>query len=455
MNKIKKVTVKNRRWKLMDKIKRVTVYALILLFMVFTLVQSVPNAGADTQNGFILASGGKDGQLGTNDDIAATDLQEAAANKPVNISTADAVPSAAGNIQSKALRQPNPGEIVIRTPEDLAKIGVDPNYPLNGKYILMADLDLSNYTNWQPIGNSSTPFSGQFDGNGFVIKNLTINRPSGSYQGLFGYISSTGTITNLVLENANVTGYAYTGSLAGVNLGVITKAYSTCSVKVTCTTSVSPAGGLVGLNKGTITGGHTSGSVNGYDNTGGLAGRQEYGTIVDSSSSCNVTGTYSTGGLVGGNLYSSIERSYATGEVISTSYYFTGGLVGENFYGTIEDSYATGSIKNNYYYSYAGGLVGKNTSGTIKNSYSTGSVSGYFYIGGLVGYNIGSITSSYWDTQTSSLTTSSGGTGKTTAQMKTQSTFTGWDFTNVWAIDEGKSYPYLRANEQIPHPGTN
>lgn len=66
----------------------------------------------------------------------------------------------------------------------------------------MADLDLSNYTNWQPIGNSSAPFSGQFDGNGFIIKNLTISRPNELYQGLFGYISSTGVITNLTLENA-------------------------------------------------------------------------------------------------------------------------------------------------------------------------------------------------------------------------------------------------------------
>jgi hypothetical protein len=437
--------------------KRITAYVLILIFMVFTLVHAMPNTSADTTTGFILASAGKDGQFGTNDDVAATASQPAVKGNPANISVVDAIPSAnkAAKDEPKPLRQPNSDEIVIRTPEELAKIGTDPNYSLNGKYILMADLDLSSYTNWQPIGNSSAPFSGQFDGNGFVIKNLTINRPNELYQGLFGYINSTGAITNLTLENVGVTGLAYVGSLAGANLGTITKVYSTCSVKVTRTSSVSPAGGLVGLNKGTIINGYVSGNVSGYDNTGGLAGRQEYGTISDSSSGCDVTGTYSTGGLVGGNFYGPIKRSYATGKIISTSYYFTGGLVGENYYGTIEDSYATGSVKNNYYYSLTGGLVGKNTSGTIKNSYSTGSVSGYAYVGGLVGYNAGSVINGYWDIQTSGLTTSAGGTGKTTAQMKAQATFVNWDFTNVWAIDEGKSYPYLRTNEQIPHPGTN
>jgi len=61
----------------MDKLRKITVYVLILLFTVFTLVQAVPNAGADTQSGFILASPGKDGQWGTNDDIAATEKGEA------------------------------------------------------------------------------------------------------------------------------------------------------------------------------------------------------------------------------------------------------------------------------------------------------------------------------------------------------------------------------------------
>ncbi|SDF64572.1 hypothetical protein SAMN04244560_01014 [Thermoanaerobacter thermohydrosulfuricus] len=148
-------------------LKKTVIYGLILLFTIFSLIQTVPSIEAGTQTGFILASAGKDGQIGTGDDIAATESEKAVKGIPANMSTADAVLSAALGVQSKALRQPNSDEIVIRKPEDLAKIGVDPNYPLNGKYILMSDLDLSGYSNWVPVGSSpSTPFRGSLTATG-------------------------------------------------------------------------------------------------------------------------------------------------------------------------------------------------------------------------------------------------------------------------------------------------
>ncbi len=102
---------------------------------------------------------------------------------------------------------------------------------------------------------------------------------------------------------------------------------------------------------------------------------------------------------------------------------------------------------------YLGGLCGCNYYGTITNSYATGLVTGDNYFGGLSGYNSGVIEFSFWDTQTSGMTTSVGGTGKTTAQMQTRSTFTdaGWDFVgedvngtdDIWDICEGTNYPRL------------
>jgi hypothetical protein len=66
------------------------------------------------------------------------------------------------------------------------------------------------------------------------------------------------------------------------------------------------------------------------------------------------------------------------------------------------------------------------------------------YIGGLVGYDeMGSCTNSYWDTETSGTGSSALGEGKTTAEMKTQSNFTDWDFVNIWNITEGVTYPYF------------
>ena len=61
-----------------------------------------------------------------------------------------------------------------------------------------------------------------------------------------------------------------------------------------------------------------------------------------------------------------------------------------------------------------------------------------------MGGNDGSVFGSFWDINTSGKTASAGGMGKTTAQMKTLSTFTsaGWDFTSVWVLPLGQ-YPML------------
>ena len=88
-------------------------------------------------------------------------------------------------------------------------------------------------------------------------------------------------------------------------------------------------------------------------------------------------------------------------------------------------------------------MAGGNT-GTINRSYSIGSPQSDDMVGGLVGYNEGSVSNSYWDTQTSGTTGSDGGVGRTTAQMMQESTFSGWSFSSVWSINEGTSYPYLR-----------
>ena len=89
--------------------------------------------------------------------------------------------------------------------------------------------------------------------------------------------------------------------------------------------------------------------------------------------------------------------------------------------------------------------MGYNSS-SISNCYSTGAVSGSSSVGGLVGTNHGSVVSSFWDVNTSGRMTSAGGTGKTTAEMKTLTTFTsaGWDFTP-------KDGDWIMPNNDYPH----
>jgi hypothetical protein len=97
---------------------------------------------------------------------------------------------------------------------------------------------------------------------------------------------------------------------------------------------------------------------------------------------------------------------------------------------------------------YVGGLVGYNYYCRITNCYSTGSVSGNNDVGGLVGKNksYAYVTASFWDIETSDCNDSAGGTGKTTAEMKTTGTFTNaaWDFVETWGIGEYQTYPFLR-----------
>jgi hypothetical protein len=101
----------------------------------------------------------------------------------------------------------------------------------------------------------------------------------------------------------------------------------------------------------------------------------------------------------------------------------------------------------------------------VQYCYATGAVtSSASHAGGLIGYGepIGGVTACYWDVETTSQTSSSGSapsSGKTTAEMKQQATFqpgggtgaTDWNFTSVWGIFEGETYPFLRAVAPLCH----
>ena len=319
-------------------------------------------------------------------------------------------------------------------------------------YELVADIDLlfilrPDFTTWTPVGNNTNPFIADFEGNGKTITNLII-RSTTQYTGFFGVVGDEGSVQKLTFLTATVasnysglvvrpdyTEVAHVGVLAGwLQNGSIVN-----NVAVSGTSMISPAnasadvvGGLVGRNSGTIQKSSvaTTTSVAGDDNNdhvGGLAGVNG-GTIQNSYSSANVdggSGSDQVGGLVGRNE-KIIQDSYVTpnatgnahgggGEILFTND-SVGGLVGGNTNtGSIEKSYANanvygGSASNNLIYSGVGGLVGFNQ-GSILNTYSSGSVDGGAkgdYVGGLVGasHTSSSIQNSY------STATVLGGPGK-------------------------------------------
>ena len=199
-------------------------------------------------------------------------------------------------------------QIEISSIEELQKIGKDAAFPLDGDYVLTQDIEASGTLNWNdgagfdPIGiykwdQPELSFSGTFDGQGYVISNLTINRPDKNDVGLFGCIRNESIIQNLGVAGGNITGDTRVGGLAGQNNdSTIFECYSTA--EVTC--SGRYVGGLVGYQEGTLTNSFARGDVSGSSwDIGGLAGKN-YGVITNCYATGSVSGPiYGVGGLVG------------------------------------------------------------------------------------------------------------------------------------------------------------
>jgi len=259
-------------------------------------------------------------------------------------------------------------------------------------YIVINDLDLSAYaadTGWNPIGNGSSSFQGNFNGNNKKVTNLKINRPTTNYQGLFGYTNGA-TIENLGIENCNITGREWIGGLVGSNDNYST--ISNCYVTGNVSGNFCFVGGLVGTNDNYshISDCYATVNVSGKNTyVGGLvAQNHNYSQILNCYATGKVIGASGwVGGLVGDNRdNSSISNCYATGNVVGTSN-FIGGLAGDNNYRcSISNCYATGDVYGAFI--EVGGLVGENSGETIiSNCYATGTVSGQDGVGGLVGSN--------------------------------------------------------------------
>jgi len=276
---------------------------------------------------------------------------------------------------------------------------------MSGNHTLMNDLDSTTlgYTElasptanggkgWEPIGYSAEEvswgcsryrvdygFIGTFDGQGYEIRDLYINRPDEDVVGLFGLVDAGGSfIQDIGMVKAAVIGGSAVGSLVGSNDGTVRNSFSIGSV-----TGVDGVGGLVGSNSGTIINSYSSGNVTGEERVGILAGNSK-GAVSNSYSTGNVTGHDDVGGLVGENS-GTVSNSHFTGNVVGT--WAVGGLVGANRDGTVNDSYSSGRVTGEYGVGGLVGYIGRTLDGTVSDSYSTASVTGEAGVGGLVGDN--------------------------------------------------------------------
>ena len=371
---------------------------------------------------------------------------------------------------------------------------------LSGKYHLTQDIDLSG-AEWTPIGDGDNRFRGVFDGQGHVIRNLTITGEDNEDNGLFGYCNNA-IIKNIGLEdtiihvNRNIPDAPVcAGGISGVSTSsTISNCYNTGYISSFSYNNESSAGGICGSYDGDIisncynTGYISSSSSREGAYVGGICG-EYFGSAISNcynagviSASFSADEPFLNGALAGGIcgfihwIYGSsytVSNCYNTGAVSASSdnqSAFAGGISASPYVdSSFQNCFNTGSISasSDNYFAFAGGIGGHSYDSSISNCYNTGavSVSAYplnAYIGGICGMNEGTIDNSYWRFESDQIMNdfllsdaNKGQVGDkagaiegrlTETQMKNAANYTGFDFDNVWDISPAKNggYPFLK-----------
>ena len=309
-------------------------------------------------------------------------------------------------------------------------------------------------------------------------------------------VSASSTVVDIVATMEGNSGYVTVGGLIGANRsdvidshakgkittenfnsvgGLVGEDYSgnkgvqksstdvAIDVKVNENLDYVNVGGLTGVShigiaessaKGTIKGGFGA-SLQGTVYVGGLSGRLHgsYGDGEKLSANVAIDANFTTNNITGhvggliGETSADIKESYATGEVVTVNAVDTGGLIGLLNSPLLENSYTTGKISATG--GNVGGLIGTGGMGNnIRTSYTAREMT---VTGGTVGEVVGeavmvsgNLGSVYYDVGKTGQHGGSKGVSKSTNDMMAKSTYVGWDFDNVWKIDEGKGYPTLR-----------
>ena len=384
-----------------------------------------------------------------------------------------------------------------------------------GFFKLMNDIDLTDYINqfsptegWESIGREGSETI-HFDGDGHKITGLWCNSNRNN-TGLFSCFAN-GTIKNLTVEtakNKEVKGGANTGILIGK---MINGTIENCRVSGSVADGT-PVGGMVGFfDGGTISCCHTNVAISttlADSYFGSLAGEITSAHIDKCSSAGTLiatgTGSY-VGGLVGEITGGTINQCITTGTILmSGTESYAGGLIGKN-YATITNSYSTATITSSY---NAAGVVAYNY-GMVDKCYATGNLYSSNYAAGIIGYNDGAnaivkncmaMNNKIDVTYESQQQQQSGGygqriiggikngapapelnnyalktmqvsvnnvpqkvyddimngVGKNASDLLKASTYQelGWNFTDIWTINENENYPLLKNNTgAVVEPG--
>lgn len=347
------------------------------------------------------------------------------------------------------------GYVGIYTKSDLDAIRNN----LSGNYILMNDVNFSaddfweagqfynNGKGWNSIGNSESPFTGTFDGNGYCVNGLSI---SGSltespYVGLFGYNKgciknitligqitithesniayvgmivgySEGTIENCksvgdisvestILRATYETPFSYVGGITGCSVGTLSLCENTCDIQATPSViayaeAAAYLGGVAGVaNSSTISNCINSGTITLTPTLDANTGITVYAGGISGQSNSNTTGCDNSGSVV----IEEFKASSTSSTSISANFYVAG-IIGYST-GTITGSNNAGMIRARGVYTYSGGIAGYNT-GTLSQCSNIGNIMAITtstggaayscgYSGGIAGYSTGTTSESY------------------------------------------------------------
>ena len=275
---------------------------------------------------------------------------------------------------------------------------------IGAHYRLMNDIDATATREWNG-GEGFDPidgyFAGVFDGGGYAVRGLWIERPNESHIALFGETGSRGLVMSVGVVDAHVRGNHYVGAVVGLSYGRV-------------------------LSSG------SSGEVLGVGNVGGLVG-YSLEDISSSWSFSKVSGREYVGGLVGYAENGDISSSWSSGAVSGISN--VGGLAGYLWKGNISSSWSSGAVSGRW---YVGGLVAFVREGSVLSSWSSGAVGGYYNVGGLVSGQPSAVDS-YWGVESSGRESSTSGIGVDSMQTLSVSS---WD-ADVWRFGGETDFPAL------------
>lgn len=277
---------------------------------------------------------------------------------------------------------------------------------------------------------------GLIGGSSGTVKNCYFTGDVSGKNSIGGFMAGSDGLTSNCYFKGTVKGELYVGGFAAGS-GNSSFCYSEGDVQ-----GEAYVGGFAASNNGDLFYCNSKGTVSGLLYAGGFVGINNR-EIDYCYTTVDVIGEHSLAGFVSWNRPSSnIKKSFSSGNV--EGIITVGGFVAYNE-APIKDSYSQSNTKGD---SIVGGFSAHNWN-RISNCYSRGLVIGRVFVGGFLALkeSTASISNNFWDIETSGLEISDGGTGRQSDIMKLLSNYTevGWDFANVWRMDENmnEGYPYF------------